>query len=166
MKSFFISRPYWTGKGRSSPNWWRISCITCALGLRPAICLAGSTPGVLKKITNTSSVITNMTSTVHSSRRMMKLSTRAAVSCSAGMTGHGRRPGRSLPLHPQLGARVEGVTDAVSQDVQRQHREHDHDPGRDRDPRPRVEQALAVVDDAPPTGVGRLHADAKEGQGG
>ena len=40
--------------------------MTCGLGLRPAICLAGSMPGVLKKITKTSTVIANITSTVHS----------------------------------------------------------------------------------------------------
>ena len=61
------------GTGRSRPNWWRISLSADADGLRPAIWRAGSTPGVSKKIRNTSTVITNMTSSVHSTRRMMKV---------------------------------------------------------------------------------------------
>src|SRR6266568_9341218 len=120
--------------------------MTCGLGLRPAICLAGSTPGVLKKITNTRSVITNMTSKVHSTRRIMKVSMQALAGYPAGRTGRRRRPDSPLPLHPQLGTRIEGVADTVSEYVHGQHREHDHDPGRDRDPRPRVEQPLAIVD--------------------
>jgi hypothetical protein len=50
MKMLFIIRPYWTGSGLLSPNCSLISCSTCALGLRPAMARAGSTPGVLKKI--------------------------------------------------------------------------------------------------------------------
>src|SRR6266705_6035006 len=121
--------------------------MTCALGLRPAICLAGSTPGVLKKITNTRSVITNMTSTVHSTRRMMNVSTKPAACRAVGRTWPGRLPGRPSSLHPQLGARIEGVPHAVAENVHGQHREHDHDPGRDRHPWPGVEQPLAVADD-------------------
>ena len=74
MNSFFIIRPYWTGSGRLSPNWARISARICGLGLRPAMARAGSTPGVLKKMMNTTTVITNMTSTVHSGRRTMNVS--------------------------------------------------------------------------------------------
>src|SRR5262249_23106252 len=95
--------------------------MTCGLGLRPAICLAGSTPGVLKKIKNTSSVIANMVSRAQRVRRMMKFSTRAAAPGAAGMPG--RRPQQvwSLPLHPQLGARIQRVADSVAQYVQRRH---------------------------------------------
>src|SRR6185295_18258519 len=121
--------------------------MTCGLGLRPAICLAGSTPGVLKKITNTSSVIANMTSTVQRSRRIMKFSTRAAAPGAAGMPG--RRPQQvwSLSLHPQLGARIQRVADTVAQHVQRQHGQHNDDPWRDRHYRPGVQKLLAVADD-------------------
>ena len=68
MKSFFIISTYWTGSGRSRPNWWRICLIVGADGLRPAIWRVGSTPGVWKKIMNTSTVITNMTRTSCSDR--------------------------------------------------------------------------------------------------
>src|SRR5215813_1284267 len=155
MKMSFIIRPYWTGNGLSSPNSWRISPRICGLGLRPAIARAGSTPGVLKKSTNTNAVITNMTSTAHSRRRTMNVS----------MGAPPRRSPASLAPHPQLGARVERVPDPVSEHVERQHRQHDHDPGRDRYPRPRVQQARAVADDGPPTGVGRLDSEPKERQG-
>ena len=57
MKRLFIIRPYWTGSGLSSPNCSLISCSTCTLGLRPAMARAGSTPGVLKKMMNTTTVI-------------------------------------------------------------------------------------------------------------
>src|SRR3954452_13658250 len=116
MKMLFIIRAYWTGSGLSSPNWARISWMTCALGLRPAMARAGSTPGVLKKITNTTTVITNMTSTVHSTRRMAK----ASMVRSA--------------LHSYLGARVEGVAYPVAEHVERQDRQQDHDSGGERVP--------------------------------
>src|SRR6188474_3848583 len=116
------------GIGSSKPNWWRISLSADAEGFRPAIWRAGSTPGVSKKMRKTSTVITNITSSVHRIRRMMKVPT-------------------SLSLHAELGPRVEGVADAVAEHVQRQHGEYDHDPRRDRDPRPGVEQVLAVADD-------------------
>ena len=75
MKIRFIISPYWIGSGRFSPNWARTSASVCGLGLRPAMARAGSTPGVLKKMMNTSAVITNMTSAVHSVRRTMNVST-------------------------------------------------------------------------------------------
>ncbi len=77
MKIFFIMMPYWIGNGRLSPSCERISAKVCGFGLRPARARAGSTPGVLKKMINTMTVITNMTSTVHSRRRMMNVSMRA-----------------------------------------------------------------------------------------
>src|SRR5690349_23929938 len=101
--------------------------MVCGLGLRPAICLAGSTPGVLKKITNTRIVIANMTSSVQMSRRMMKFSTRAAAPGAAGIPGRPPQQISSLPLHPQLGARIQRVADSVAQHVQRQDYEHNHD---------------------------------------
>src|ERR1700733_4748699 len=151
-RCFIISR-YWIGTGRLSPNWARISFRICGLELRPAIARAGSTPGVLKKMKKTSTVITNMTSTAHSERRTMNVST-GAPSCPGG--------GPALPVHPQLGPRVERVPDPVPEHVQRQHGEHDHDSGRERDPGPRVQQILAVADDHAPAHVGRLHADGQE----
>src|SRR4249919_3743366 len=134
MKSFFIMIRYRIGTGRSSPNWWRISFTAEAEGFRPAIWRAGSTPGVSKKMRKTSRVITNITSTVHSRRRMMNVANAYA-------------PTRSL------GERVERVADAVAEHVQRQHGEHDHDAGRDRDPRAGVEEMVAVVDDRATTRV-------------
>src|SRR5437762_1467947 len=151
MKIFFIMMPYWTGRGLSSPNCARISASVCAFGLRPAMARAGSTPGVLKKMMNTTTVITNMTSTVHSSRRTMNVSMNA---------------GPPLALHPQLGPRIQGVPDAVPQHVQRQHGEQDHDPGSERHPRPGVHQIRAVLDDRSPADVRRLDANGKEGQRG
>src|SRR5215469_6501508 len=148
MKIFFIMMPYSIGNGRPSPSWARISARVCGFGLRPARARAGSTPGVLKKMMNTSTVITNMTSTDHSRRRTMN------VSMSAGP----RLARRSLALHPQLGPRVQGVPDAVPEDVQRQHRQQDHEPGSDRHPGPGVHQVRAVLDERPPADVRRLDA--------
>src|SRR6202044_2828623 len=145
MKSFFIMIPYSIGKGRLSPSCARISASVCGVGLRPAMARAGSTPGVLKKMMNTSTVITNMTSTVHSDRRTMNVSTGSL-------------------LHSQLGPRVERVADAIAQDVQRQHGQHDHDARREGDPGPGVEQLLAVADDRTPADVGRLDPDGQERQ--
>src|SRR6266568_3383752 len=159
MKILFIIRPYWTGNGRSSPNWCRISAMISGLGFRPAIARAGSTPGVLKKITNTSAVITNMTRAIHSVRRTMNVSI-GALPCRSGRPP----PGPPLPLHPQLGARIERVPDAVAQHVESQHDENDHESGRERDPRPRVQQVLAVAVDRSPAGIGRLHTDRQERQ--
>ena len=45
-----------------------------------------------------------------------------------------------------------------------EHREHDGDARRQRHHRPRVEQALAVLDDGAPACIGRLHADRQERQ--
>ena len=67
-----------------------IAARVCAFGLRPARARAGSTPGVLKKMMNTTTVITNMTSTVHSRRRMMNVS----------MSGGPRLARRSLSPPP------------------------------------------------------------------
>src|SRR5215469_16653464 len=154
MKIFFIMMPYSIGNGRLSPSCARISARVCAFGLRPASARAGSTPGVLKKMMNTTTVITNMTSTVHSRRRMIKLSMSFGP-CLAG---------RPLAVHPQLGARVQGVPDAVPEHVQRQHRQQDHEARGDRHPGPGVDQVRAVLDDRSPADVGRLDADAEEGK--
>src|SRR5262249_7960270 len=156
MNRLFIIRAYWTGSGLSSPNCARISARVCAFGLRPAMARAGSTPGVLKKMMNTTTVITNMTRTVHSRRRTMN------VSMSAGLGGAGLPPA----LHPQLGPRVQGIPDAVAEHVQRQHREQDHETRGDRHPRPGVHQVRAVLDDRSPADVRRLDADGEERQRG
>src|SRR5262252_3232621 len=154
MKIFFIMMPYSIGNGRPSPSCARISARVCGLGLRPAIARAGSTPGVLKKMTNTTTVITNMTTTVHSVRRTTNVSMRPAPACSRA----------SLP-HPQLRPGIERVADAVAEHVERQHRQHDQDAGRDRYPRSGVEELLAVVDERAPADIGRLDADRQERQG-
>src|SRR5438094_4410035 len=153
MKIFFIMMPYSMGNGRLSPSCARISAMVCAFGLRPASARAGSTPGVLKKMMNTITVITNMTSTVHSRRRMTN------VSMSAGP----RLAGLALALHPQLGPRVQGVPDPVAEHVQREHGEQDHQARGDRHPRPGVHHVRAVLDDRSPAHVRRLDADAEEG---
>ena len=64
MNRFFIITRYRTGSGLSRPNWWRISAIVSGFGLRPASWRAGSTPGVAKKIRNTSTLIANITATM------------------------------------------------------------------------------------------------------
>src|SRR5215831_14083209 len=143
MKIFFIMMPYSIGNGRPSPSCARISARVCGFGLRPARARAGSTPGGLKKMMNTITVITNMTSTVHSRRRMMNVSMPAGPRLA--------RP--PLALHPLLGARVQGVPDAVPEYVQRQHRQQDHEPRSDRHPRPGVHQVRAVLDDRSPAHV-------------
>src|SRR5215472_17071854 len=122
MKIFFIMMPYSIGNGRLSPSCARISARVCAFGLRPARARAGSTPGVLKKMMNTITVITNMTSAVHSRRRMMKVS----------MSADPRLARRSLTPHPQLGPRVQGVPDAVTEHIQREHGQQDHESRSDR----------------------------------
>jgi hypothetical protein len=50
---------------------------------------------------------------------MMKFSTSAAAGYSAGHTDRGLQPDLPLPLHPQLGARIEGIAYAVTEHVQR-----------------------------------------------
>src|SRR5579875_880693 len=146
MKICFIISAYCTKNGLLSPNWRRISARMAGLVLRPAMARAGSIPGVLKKITKVTAVITNMTATVQIVRRTMKVSM-AATRPGRGLAA--TRPGspagqqaRPSPLHPELRARVEGVPHPVSEHVQRQHREHDHDSGGDRHPRPGEQQVL------------------------
>ena len=82
MNSFFIRIRYCTGSGRSSPYWCLMALIVSGLGLRPASLRAGSTPGVWKKIRNTSTVIVNTTKTVASMRRMTKVSIRQSLTRS------------------------------------------------------------------------------------
>src|SRR6266481_6635491 len=127
MKMCFIISPYRTGSGRSRPNSCLMFLIVAAVGLRPAIWRAGSTPGVAKKIRNTRMEIANSTTTSQSSRRMMNV----AISTST--------------LRPQLRSRVERVAKTVAEDVQGENGEDDHDSRRDRDPWSRVEQALSVL---------------------
>src|ERR1700675_4178923 len=115
--------------------------IVSAVGLRPAIWRAGSTPGVAKKIRNTRMEIANSTTTSQSARRMMKVT----ISTST--------------LRPQLRARVERVAKAVAEDVQGENGQHDHDSGRDRDPWSAVQQALSVLDDRSPARLRSLDAD-------
>ena len=89
MKMCFIINPYRTGSGRSSPNSCLMFEIVSGEGFRPAICRAGSTPGVAKKIRNTSTDRANMTATRPTSRRMANVTMRL--------------------LHPHLRTRVERV---------------------------------------------------------
>ena len=71
MNSFFIMITYWTGSGRSRPKSWRTCFSVSGSALRPAMRAAGSTPGVAKKIRNTSTLSANMTNSVATTRRMM-----------------------------------------------------------------------------------------------
>ena len=93
MNSFFIRITYCTGSGRSSPYWCLMALIVSGLGLRPASLRAGSTPGVWKKIRNTSTVIVNTTKTVAIMRRMTKVSIRQSLirSLPAGRARRARR---------------------------------------------------------------------------
>ena len=63
------------GFERSSPNWCLTAAIVSGVGLRPASDRVGSTPGVAKKIRNTSTVIAKRTATRPISRRTMKSAT-------------------------------------------------------------------------------------------
>ena len=71
MKSFFIIRPYWMGKGRSRPKSWLTAASVAGSALRPAMRAAGSTPGVAKKIAYVRTLIANITKTIETSRRTM-----------------------------------------------------------------------------------------------
>src|SRR5262249_30259323 len=147
MNIRFIISAYRTGSGRSSPNSCLMFLIVSGFGFRPAISRAGSTPGVSKKIRKTSADSTNMTTISPMVRRMANVST----GCFAS-------------FHADLRARVEGVAQAVAEDVQREHCQDDHYARGDRDHRPRVEQVLAVLDDRPPARLRRLDADREVGE--
>src|SRR5690348_5615196 len=58
------------------------------------------------------------------------------------------RPMSVLDAH--LGARVQGVADAVAEDVDAQHAEHEHRPGHDRQVDRAGDQADAVADHGSP----------------
>ncbi len=142
MNSFFIMITYWTGSGRSRPKSWRTCFSVCGSALRPAMRAAGSTPGVAKKIRNTSTLSANMTNSVATTRRMMNAITSGSILSRARGSSASRT--------------------AVAEDVQAEHGGDDCEARRDRDPGPCVEQALAVVDDRAPARVRRLHADREE----
>ncbi len=75
MNSRFIISRYWTGSGRSRPNWCLTAATVSGVGLRPASERAGSIPGMAKKIRNVSTVIANSTAIRPMVRRMMNAST-------------------------------------------------------------------------------------------
>ena len=104
MNSFFIRIRYCTGSGRSRPYWCLISLIVPGEGLRPASWRAGSAPWRVEEDEEHQTVIATTTNSAPSVRRMTNVSTPA------------------LPLDPQLGAGIEGVTDAVAEHVQRRAR--------------------------------------------
>src|SRR5215210_3875155 len=77
-----------------------------------------------------------------------------------------RKTATDLVLHPDLGPRVEGVTQAVAEHVQREHREHDRDTRDDREPGCGDDPRLAVGDQRPPGRVRRLYSGAEEREAG
>ena len=81
---------------------------------------------------------------------------RSLPTCDAGLGLDSSASRRTLR------ARVERVAEAVADDVQREHRQHDHQAGDDRQQRLRVEQLDPDRDHRSPGGVGRLHAGAEE----
>ena len=74
--------------------------------------------------------------------------------------------GEHLVLDPHLRARVEGVAQAVAEEVQREHRQHDRDPGDEREPRSRLDLVLAARDHVAPRRVRGPHARAEEREAG
>ena len=71
------------------------------------------------------------------------------------------------PPQPDLGARIKRVAQAVAQHIERQHATATMAmPGASATHGPRIEQALAILDDGSPARIGRLHADRQEGQSG
>src|SRR5579872_6098437 len=145
MKSRRIITAYWMGSGLSRPKLALTAASTSGEALRPAMREAGSAPGVAKKIRKTRMLMPSMTKIIWAKRRMSRLTIGSADS--------------------ELGARVERVAQAVAQDVEGQHRQHDGDAGRDRDPGPGIDQILAVLDDRAPARIRRLDADREERQG-
>src|SRR5215203_6538245 len=91
-----------------------------SFAVRPAIRTAGSPPGTTMKIRKTKKLTTISTSTIPMIRRAMNV----AIS--------GRPPS---VLDPHFRARVEGIPEAVAEDVQREHRHHDREAGRQCQPR-------------------------------
>ena len=67
-------------------------------------------------------------------------------------------------LHTHLRARVEGVADAVAEDVERQHGQHEHQAGHDRLVRRGDDRLDAVADHRPPGRLRGPHAGAEERQ--
>ena len=97
------------------PHSSRIASICCSVGCLPAIRTAGSPFGITLKMRNVITETANSTKTIETSRRTTK-----------------RAIGASSVVDLDLRARVERVADAVAEDVQREHREHQHRPGHDR----------------------------------
>src|SRR6266540_4981387 len=91
-----------------------------SFAVRPAIRTAGSPPGTTMKIRKTTKLTTTRTRAIPISRLARKVST-----------------ARSSMLDPHLRARIERVTKAVAEDVEREHGEDDREPGRQRQPRRR-----------------------------
>src|SRR6266571_6417197 len=96
----------------------------CCVAVRPAIRCAGSPPGMTTKIRKTMKLTAISTSTMPRRRRIRKANT--------------------LVLDPDLRARIERVTEAVAEDVQGEHGEHDRDTGRDGQPRGRLDPVLPL----------------------
>ncbi len=105
----------------------------------------GRRPGVAKKIRNTSTLIAK--------------STKTAAAVAAQEEGEHQAPAPAQP-----GARVERLADAVAEQVEQHGGQRDRDARGDRHHGPGVEQPEPVVDDRPPAGLRRLHADRQERQ--
>src|SRR3954453_3065914 len=74
---------------------------------------------------------------------------------------------RRAPIAVSLPApRVEGVLQAVPDEVEREHREEQREAGEEHEPPGDVEDAGGFRDHRAPRGLGRLHADAEEREGG
>src|SRR5437660_635255 len=102
----------------------------CAVAVRPAIRSAGSPPGTTMKIRKTMKLTAISTRIIPTSLRMMN----APISAPP------------LVLHAHLCARVEGVAQAVAEDVEREDREHDPCARHERQPRRGAETVLTFRD--------------------
>src|ERR1700735_2349478 len=139
----FIRSAYCTGSGRSRPKSFRTASSVSGVALRPAMRAEGSAPGVAKKIKNTTTLIPNMTKSICAMRGTM-----TAIMAS--------------PLQP--GAGIERVTHAVTQEIERQHGDHDRKAWGHGHGGTCVQEPLAVQDDGAPARVGRLNAHGQEGK--
>src|ERR1700733_3186089 len=125
----FIRSAYCTGSGRSRPKSFRTASSVSGVALRPAIRAEGSAPGVAKKIKNTVTLMPNMTKSICAMRGTMTV---------------------FMASLPSPGAGIERVAHAVTQQIERQHGDHDRQAWRQRYGGTRVEEPLAVQNDCAP----------------
>src|SRR3954468_17527445 len=127
------------------------------VGFLPAMREAGSPPGTRMKMMKTSTLTAKRTAIIPMKRRRMK----------ASISGHRRcRWGPPSMLDPHFGTRVERVPQAVTEDVQGKHRQHDRDSRHEREPRRAHDLLLAGRDQVAPGRIRKTHSGAEEREPG